>query len=146
MPGLAVRHMAPARACPRDEWQEKMVTSSHIAPIRFRSRCRSVQALPPPPPPPPSSTWESIHKEPPAPRVHLTPPSSPHVMSCTHTFFGSVSSQQHPELTPWGSFWVLVCHNAATSSVCVSVSVGKFFIIFFWKVSGLPQLHESEMQ
>lgn len=143
MPGLAVRHMAPARACPRDEWQEKMVTSSHIAPIRFRSTLSLSSGAPHPP-----TTTTQQHVGVNSQRAASTSCSShpPLLPSCdelhSHFFWVLVQSAA-PRTHPWGSFWVLVCHNAATSSVCVSVSVGKFFIIFFWKVEGVPQL---EMQ
>lgn len=103
---LGVCHMAPTRAVPetngRRRWWHH--PTSHPSASGLVAQFRAL---------PPSSPRAPIHKESPAPRIHLTPP---HVMSCTHTLgLGPVSSTQN---SPLGSFWVLVYHNAATSSVC----------------------------
>lgn len=58
----------------------------------------------------------AVHKESPAPPIHLTPP---HVMSCTHTLgLGPVSSTQN---SPPGSFWQPHLSVGAKIFLCVRV-------------------------
>lgn len=147
---MPVRHMAPARCVSgtRMAGEDGDIIPHRTHPLQVSLLLSFRRSHPTPP----SSTWESIHKEPPAPRVHLT-----HLPSCdelTHTFLGSGSRQQHPG-TPGGASgcWCVITRPPHLSVVgggagiflCVRVC-GGIFHDFFGKFRGFPQLHESEMQ
>lgn len=118
---LGVCHMAPTRAVPetngRRRWWHH--PTSHPSASGLVAQFRAL---------PPSSPRAPIHKESPAPRIHLTPSSCDEL----HSHFGSGSSQQQS-----------VCHNAATSSVCGgwNISVYPCLLGIFWEsLGGSPSL------